>query len=551
VEVGGLIKRAVTLENPPLVGARSGDGSRRRFAFFLGTAPGSGDALRPLAYLGSAAAVALALGCGLLIERFVGLQSVLLVFLMAILASAIAWGVLPSLFACILSVLAFNFFLLPPLYTLTIADPDNAVALFFFFVVAVIVSNLMAATRAQIVIARARAKTTAALYAFSRKLAGIGSLDDLLWAISYQVSSMLEVRSVLLMPEKGGGPLQIVCGYPPDDRLDEADLAAACRAWEHDTAAAPGADFVSGAWKLFLPLRTGSGLVGVIGIERDRPGRLLSDDDRRLLDALADQAAVAIERVSLAAVLAEAWVLAETERLRAALLNSISHDLRTPLASILGAVSSLRSFSENYDAKQREELLATVQQEAERLNRFVVNLLDMTRLESGAIELRLDLFDVADIIGAALHRAADVLARHRVAVDVPADLPMLRIDAVLFEQVLFNLLDNAAKYAPPGSRIDLRARREGGKIAIEVCDEGPGIPDGEWERIFDKFHRVQAQDRRRAGTGLGLAICRGFVEAQGGRISAGNRHDRSGAVVTIRMPLPAEVEIGDGVAENV
>jgi len=526
-------------------------GDLRRLAFFFGTAPGSGDALRPLAYLGSALAVALALACGLLIERFVGRQSVLLVFLMAILASAIVWGLLPSLAACILSVMAFNFFLLPPLYTFTIADPDNVVALFFFFIVAVIVSNLTAAARTQIVIARTRAKTTAALYTFSGKLAGIGSLDDLLWATSYQVSSMLDVGCVLLMPAKAGGPLQIACAYPPEDRLDDADRRAADRAWEHNTAAAPDAGLAPGARKLFLPLRTGSGPVGLIGIERDRSRPPLSADERRLLDALADQAAVAIERVSLAAVLAEARVLAETERLRAALLTSISHDLRTPLASILGAVSSLRSLSENYDAGQREELLATLQEEAERLSRFVANLLDMTRLESGAIELRLDLFDIGDIVGVALHRAGELLARHHVAVDLPADLPMLRIDAVLFEQVLFNLLDNAAKYAPPGSRIDLRARREGDDMVIEVRDEGPGIPPGEREQIFDKFYRVHAQDRRRAGTGLGLAICRGFIEAQGGRIDAGNRRDRNGAVMTIRMPLPAEVAISDGVAAGV
>jgi two-component system, OmpR family, sensor histidine kinase KdpD len=528
----------------------AGEG-RRRLAFFLGTAPGSGDALRPLGYLGSVAAVALALGCGLLIERFVGLQSVLLVFLMAILAAAVSWGLLPSLLACVLSVLAFNFFLLPPLYTFTIADADNAVALFFFFIVAVIVSNLTAATRAQIVIARARADTTAALYAFSRKLADIGSLDDLLWAICYQISSMLDGRSVLLMPAKDNRRLQIVCGYPPDDRLDEKGVAAARRAWENRASAELRADCAAGANRLFLQLRTDSGAVGVIGFDRDRPGPPLSADERRLLDALADQAAVAIERVSLAAVLAEARVLAETERLRAALLTSISHDLRTPLASILGAVSSLRSFPENYDARQREELLATVQEEAERLNRFVANLLDMTRLESGAIALRFELFDVGDIIGTVLQRAGGVVARHNVAVDVPDDLPMLRIDAVLFEQVLFNLLDNAAKYAPPGSRIDLRARRDGAAVVLEVCDQGPGIPVGEEALIFDKFYRIEAQDRRRAGTGLGLAICRGFIEAQGGRIGAGNRADRSGAVVTIRMPLPAAAEGDDGRAADV
>ena len=496
-----------------------------------------------IAYAGGAGAVVVALGLGSVIERYIGLQSISLVFLMAVLASAIAWGLRPALFACLLSVLVFNFFFIPPVYTFTISDPENAVALFFFALVAVVVSNLTAATRRQIVSARARAKTTGELYAFSRKLAAIGTLDDLLWATAYQVSAMLNVRTVLLLPAKEGTSLDLACGYPPEDQIDEADMAAARWTWEHNHAAGRGSDTLPGGKWLFLPLRTGTGPIGVIGIDRDMPGPLLTPDERRLLDALADQSAIAIERVSLARGLAEARVLAETERLRAALLTSISHDLRTPLASILGTVSSLRSYPDRYDKEESEELLATLQDEAERLNRFVGNLLDMTRIESGAVELRLDLVDVAEIVGAALERAGSVLAHHRVELDIAADLPMLRLDAILFEQVLFNLFDNAAKYAPPMSRIDLQARRDGDVVAIAVADEGPGIPPDDLERIFDKFYRVQAQDRRRAGTGLGLAICRGFVEAQGGRIDAQNRRDRTGAVVTIRIPVPQMAEI--------
>ena len=515
----------------------------------MATRPRS-EPFSPLAYAGSAGAVIVALGIGSLIERFIGLQSISLVFLMAILGSAIAWGLWPSLFSCMLSVLAFNFFFIPPVYTFTIADPENVIALFFFALVAVVVSNLTAATRRQIVSARARAKTTGELYAFSRKLAGIGTIDDLLWATAYQVSSMLKVRTGLLLPDKEGGNLALASAYPPDDKLDTADMAAARWCWEHNHAAGRGADTLPGGKWLFLPLHTDSGAVGVIGIDRDTPGPLLTPDERRLLDALADQTAVAIERTSLARGLAEARVLAETERLRAALLTSISHDLRTPLASILGTVSSLRSYIDKYDAIERDELLATLEGEAERLNRFVGNLLDMTRLESGAIELKLDLVDIAEIVGAALERAGSVLARHRVEVKLAPDLPMVRLDAILFEQVLFNLLDNAAKYAPPGSRIDLHARRDGDLVVMEIIDEGPGIPPGDLERIFDKFYRVHAQDRRRAGTGLGLAICRGFIEAQGGRIEAQNRRDRSGAVLTVRIPVPEATEIPEPVAAH-
>src|SRR6267378_2605122 len=501
------------------------------------------EPIRVEPYLGSAALVAAALGVGLLLKQFIDVQSISLVFLTAVLCSAIVWGLWPSLFAAIASMLAYNFFFLPPLYTFTVGDPENVLALFFFLIVAVIVSNLTARTRTQVFTARSRAKTTAELYAFSRKVAGIGALDDLLWATAYQISSMLNVRTVLLMPLKEHEGLEVASGYPPEDRLDDADMAAARWTWEHNRAAGRGADTLPGGKRLFLPLRTGSGPVGVIGIDRDAPGPLLTPDERRLLDALCDQGAVAIERISLAKGLDEARVLAETERLRAALLTSISHDLRTPLASIIGAVSSLRSFPEKYGAAEREELLTTLQDEAERLNRFVSNLLDMTRIESGAIELKPDLADIAEIVGAALQRAGNVLAHHRIEVEIAPDLPMLRLDAILFEQVLFNLLDNAAKYAPPGSRIDLRARRDGDVVALEMTDEGPGIPPGDLERIFDKFYRVQAEDRRRAGTGLGLAICRGFIEAQGGHIQAHNRRDRSGAVLTVRIPLVPEIAV--------
>jgi two-component system sensor histidine kinase KdpD len=523
----------------------SGDG-RDRLASFVGTGPGGGDAFRLLGYAGSAAMVGVALAAGLVIERWVGLQSVLLVFMLAVVGSAIAWGLLPSLSACVLSVLAFNFFLIPPVYTFTIADPDNAVALFVFFIVAVIVSNLTAATRSQIVIARARARTTAALYAFSRQLAGIGSLDVLCKATADQVASMLGVQAAILLPREARASPEVACRHPPDAGFDAADLAAARRRWEYAGADAAPGDASSPNW-LFLPLRTGSGPVGLIAISRPTTGASLPVDDRRLLDALADQAAIAIERVSLGSVLAEARVLAETERLRAALLTSISHDLRTPLASIVGAVSSLRSFADHYDAEEREELLATLQDEAERLNRFVNNMLDMTRLESGAIELRRDFFDVGEIVGTALRRAGDVLAGHRVQIELMPDLPMLSVDAVLIEQVLFNLLDNAAKYSPPGGRIDIRGRRANGDVVIEVCDEGPGIPPADLDRVFDKFYRVQAQDRRRAGTGLGLAICRGFVEAHGGHITAENRVDGPGTVLRVSLPAPEAADLTDRV----
>jgi two-component system sensor histidine kinase KdpD len=501
----------------------------------------SGDGVDARPYVATVAIIAVALGIGELLKQVLSVQDISLVFLTGILVSAIRFGLLPSLFASLASVLVYNFFFLPPVYTFTITDPSNVVALFFFLIVAVIASNLAGRTRNQVLTARSRVRTTEELFAFSRKLAGIGTLDDLLWATVYQIAAMLKVRVVLLLPV--GDTIAVRAGYPPEDQLDEADLAAAQWTWTHNRPAGRGADTLPGAKRLFLPLRTGRGPIGVLGIDRDEPGPPLTPDGRRLLDALADQAAVAIERTTLVEDIDRARVTAETERLRAALLTSVSHDLRTPLASIIGSLTSLRSYGESYDERTREALMATIQAEAERLNRFIGNLLDMTRLEAGAIEIKPEAEELAEIVGTTLQRASKLLAEHRVAVDLASDLPLLRVDYLLLEQTLFNLLDNAAKYAPAGSLVRIAARRDGGAVAVEVSDEGPGIPPGDLERIFDKFARVQQQDRQRAGTGLGLAICRGFVEAMGGSITAANRSDRSGAIFTLRLPVAGEAAL--------
>jgi two-component system sensor histidine kinase KdpD len=224
------------------------------------------------------------------------------------------------------------------------------------------------------------------------------------------------------------------------------------------------------------------------------------------------------------------------------LLTSISHDLKTPLAAILGSASTLRDLAANLSDAQKIDLLATVIDESERLNRFIANLLDMTKLESGAIVPNTSRQDLREIVGTALRRALKILTQHHVELDLAADLPMIELDAVLFEQVLFNLLDNAAKYAPPETTIRIRSWREGHVVGLQIIDEGTGIPAQDLERIFDKFYRAQKADRVRAGTGLGLAISRGFVEAMHGTIVAANRTDRSGAVFTIKLPIPATQE---------
>ena len=491
----------------------------------------------PKPYLMALLVVAVGLGAAELIHPWFGIENVDLVFLTAVVGVAVRYGLWPSLLASVAASLCYNFFFLPPVYTFTITDPTNVAAFFFFMLIAILVSNVAARVRAQADTAIGRVRTTESLYAFSRKLASTATLDDVLWASAYQTALMLKVRVVLLLPEDG--VLTVKAGYPPDDQLDKADLAAANWAWGNDRPAGRGSDTLPGAKRLFLPMRTGRGPIGVIGIDDDRSGPLLTPDQRRLLDALMDQGALAIERVLLVEDMDRVKRTVESDRLRSALLTSISHDLKTPLASVLGAASTMRDLDSGLTEVQKRDLLATVIDESERLNRFIANLLDMTKLESGAVVPIAAPHDVSEIIGSALRRAGKILGHHKVSLQLVADLPMLELDAVLFEQALFNLLDNAAKYAPADTTIAIRGVRDRNQVLLQIMDEGNGIPPAELDSVFDKFYRVNKGDHVRPGTGLGLAISRGFVEAMHGTISAANRADRSGAVLTIRLPVPA------------
>ncbi|MDH2327360.1 sensor histidine kinase KdpD [Cereibacter sp. SYSU M97828] len=493
------------------------------------SAPRGRVRLRP--YLSALAFVTMATGIGTVMSSLLDVRNIALVFLMAVLATALRSGLWPALFASVVGAFAFNFFFLQPLFTLDISDPESVVALGFFFAVSVVASNLTAHIQRQAATARARARTTEGLFQFSKKLSSAGTLDDVLWAAAYQFASMLNVRVVILLPEGGG--LAVMAGYPPEDRIDEADMAAARWTWDHDRAAGRGADTLPGAKRLFLPLRTGTAAVGVVGLDNDRTGPVLTPEEQRLFDALADQAALAIGRIQLVAGMDRARLAAEADRLRSALLTSVSHDLKTPLAGIIGAAGTLRDF--DLPGAERAEMIGTIIGEGERLHRFIANLLDMTRIETGA-KANLTPLDPEEAIETGLARAAAITRAHVVRRVVAEGLPMIRVDPVLLDQVFFNLLDNAAKYAPEGSTIHLRAWRDGRHVLMQVMDEGPGLAPEDLERVFDSFYRAAKGDTVRAGTGLGLSICRGFVEAMDGTIAAANRSDRSGAVFTIRLP---------------
>ncbi len=502
------------------------------------------DQLNWGAYILATLGVAAATGIGFVINIWLSLPNISVGFLIAVMFIALKLGRGPAIFASVASFLSFNFCFAEPRFSLSFDDPQFILTIFFFLVAAIIVSNLASRVQTQVDAVKLSSRRTSNLYEFSRKIAAAATRDDVLWAVVHHVAATIHGKSLVMQPE--AGRLAIAAGYPPEDQVGDKDAAAADWAWANGRPAGRGSATLPTADWLFLPLRTARGPVGVLGIQMEGQD-FLGPEDSRLLETLADQAAVALERTSLVADVEAARVSAETERLRSALLSSLSHDLRTPLVSILGASTSLIKYDENLSAGDRGELAHTIQEEAERLNRFVQNLLDMTRLGSGSMKPNADWADLNDIIRAAVHRAEKLLKRRQVRIDIDPSIPLLNVDSVLVQQVFFNLLDNACKYSPPGSMVMIWARAKDDQVLIEVCDQGAGIPEADREKVFDMFYRVQATDKQTAGTGLGLAICRGIIGAHGGAIKAEPGLNGAGTCVVITLPKlePPSIEAAD------
>jgi two-component system sensor histidine kinase KdpD len=475
--------------------------------------------------------------------RYLPVASLALIYLVAVLVAGVRHGLFVALFASVAGFLAYNFFFTVPYYSFEVAQHESVVALLVFFISALFTGTLASRLRMQVENMRATQKRTETLYDFSRKIASVSKLDDVLWAAVHHLAATLEAQSLVLMPGERG-ELEMVQGYPAIDDLDPKDSGAAQWAWEKAEPAGRGTATLPTADWLFLPISTASAVHGAIGVRFKDRARADDPDTRRLLLAVEDQIAVAIERTRLAADLENSRISAESEKLRAALLNSVSHDLRTPLVSIIGAATELSSARE-LSRPDREVLTSTVLEEAQRLDRYVQNLLDMTRLGYGALNLRRAAVDLREIVGRACRDLARVLGGRRIVLDIPRDLPPVDVDSVLIGQVFVNVIENAARHAPGDTPIAVPARLEGGFVHVSIIDEGPGIPPQDREKVFDLFYRVRAGDSQTAGTGLGLAIARGLVAAHGGTIRAEAGPGGEGTSIDILLPVAKVQPLGE------
>ena len=494
-----------------------------------------------IAYARAVVAVALATGVAWLMSPFSELSNLVMVYLLGIVLVAMRQGRGPSLAASVLSVAAFDFFFVPPYYTFAVSDVRYLFTFTVMLLVGLVISGLTVRVRTQAVAAREREQRTAALYAMSRELASTRGVDALLTVVVRHISEVFHGGVALLLPE---GDDRLVAWPGGQYEVDGNELGVGRWVYEHRQLAGLGTSTLPGASALYLPLAASRGPVGVLGVRPANPHALDAPEQLHQLETFANQIALAIERANLANEAQDAQVRIETERLRNSLLSSVSHDLRTPLATITGAISTILDGGTRLDSQTRHELLESVREEAERLNRLVQNLLEMTRLESGPLQLRKEWHPLEEVIGAALTRLGKRLADRRVTTSIPPDLPLVPIDDVLVEQVLVNLLDNALKYTPPGSPIRIIATATDQAITVEVADRGPGLPAGEEEKVFEKFYQGDAAGGR--GAGLGLAICRGVVKAHGGRIWAQNLPE-GGVAFLFTLPLsgtpPASVPL--------
>jgi two-component system sensor histidine kinase KdpD len=478
----------------------------------------------------AAGVVAAVTGLNAVLDRFVGFYALALTYLLAIVLLALFVGRGPVFFAASLSAVLWDFFFLPPRYTFYITSFQDGMMFAMYFVVALVLGQLTARIRAQQTAERLREQRATSLYLLTRQLAESPDLSQLLAEVVQQAGKTFAADVALSLPDEDG-PEPVTPYFASSWRLSEKEQTVAAWAFQHHQSAGRGTDNLPAGEGLHLPLLAGSRANGVLSL-RFRDPAPLSPAQRDLLDAFIRQISIVMDRERLRDAETQARLLAESERMGAMLLNSVSHELRTPLAAITSVGSGLRSAGPLNEGQQL--LTSELEEAARRLNRLVQNLLDLSRLEAGHLRPNLDWHDLRDLVNAATQDLGRLLERHPVKIIIPPDLPPVKLDAVLTEQILVNLFANAAVHTPPGTQVEFTARTEAGRLILRLSDNGPGLPPGDPLRLFDRFQR--GPQAAPGGTGIGLSLVKGFAEAQGGSVSAENRAS-GGAVFTVKLPL--------------
>jgi two-component system sensor histidine kinase KdpD len=486
-------------------------------------------------YLIGLGLVVLATLLGHLVHAFFAPTNIIMIYLLCVTVSAVIVGLGPSILASILSVLAFDFFFVTPFYTFAVHDTQYIFTFIVLLLVGMTISYLTSRIRQQTEVAKLRERETAVLYALGRDLAISSDLESYVKAIVNRIKEALGREVVIFLPDdERRGKLRAHIGGT-EVNFDENELTEAAWSFQHRERAGHGTDMLSDAKAQYLPLVTARGVVGVMALRAPDTAGELNREQERLLGAYIDLVAVAIEGIQLAEKLHNAQVMKATEKLQAALLNAISHDLRTPLVSVIGTLSSLQEEGMGLDDTAKKNLIQVAREEADRLNHLITNLLDESRIEAGAITLSKHPSEIQDLIGAALEQLGSLASARLFKIDVPAEIPFISVDFGLIVQSLYNILDNAMKYSPADSPIEIRARQIDQQVLIEVTDHGVGIPEQDLPHVFDKFYRIKRPNNV-AGTGLGLSISKGIVEVHGGSIEAEKGSD-GGTVISIKLPL--------------
>lgn len=483
-------------------------------------------------------ALAITVGCSVLAELMYGhfeLSNLVMIYLLGVTISGLRLGRGPSVLTSVLSVAAFDLFFVPPRFTFAVTDAQYIVTFGTMLTIALTIATLTASVRQQTRVAGARERRTALLYAMSRELTATRGTAALARVAVRHVAEVFQCQATLLLPA-AGGQLRRPTDPPLDCSFRGADLGVAQWVADHGQRAGLGSDTLPAARGLYLPLGDAGRTLGVLAVLPGNPRRVLLPEQSHLLQTFAGQIGIALERASLTEVAEASSLAAERERLRNMLLSSISHDLRTPLSGIAGAASTLVERGPALSEASRRELAAGIETRAREMSDLVSNVLDLMRFESGQIVLRRDWQTLDDLVGTALHKLEEPLARHVVELRFPADLPPVHVDATLLVQVFANLLDNVAKYTPAGTHVWISAVPDHDIVRVRVEDDGPGLPAGDPARMFDKFQRGQGEGAV-AGVGLGLTICRAIIRAHGGEIEAGRR---PGGGSRFELTLPAK-----------